>query len=290
MSLILQDVGYSYAGTAQGPPVPALRAVTLRVGSQESLAILGPSGAGRTTLLLHLNGLLKPTSGRVLLDDADINARGTNLVTVRRQIGLLMQNPDDQLFGITIRDDVAFGPRQQGLSRAVIDQRVEEALRNVGMPLAQWGDVSPFALSGGQRRRVAIAGILAMHPRVLALDDPLAGLDPLGRTDLCATLRQVQRAYTLSLIVATKDVLSALLVADRFVVLEQGQVTLDTDRAGILAAMPRLAALGLELPAHERVVLSLRERGWALPEVFDDADAAIAAIAAAYGARRKAGV
>jgi energy-coupling factor transport system ATP-binding protein len=267
----LQDVVYRYPVT---PPAiersPALDGVSLAIAEGTATALLGSAGSGRSTLLAMLNGLLKPTSGRVLVDGADIATRGTNAALLRRQIGLLMQNADDQLFGATVAEDVAFGPRQLDLAPAEITGRVREALYNVGLSLAEFGDRSPFSLSGGQRRRVAIAGILAMRPRLLALDEPQAGLDPEGKGHLLEMLGSLRQRYGLTLLLATKDLAGALAVADRFVALDAGRVVLDGDRETLVEALPRLATLGLELPTVSQVLLGLRAAGWPVPSLVDD--------------------
>jgi len=282
----LHDVVYRYEGIglADGRP-PALDGVTMSVGEGSVVALLGSSGSGRSTLLALLNGLLKPSSGRVLIDGLDVAARETNAAALRRQVGLLMQNADDQLFGATVAEDVAFGPNQLGLTTQEVASRVREALYSVELPLA---DVGTLSLSGGQRRRVAIAGILAMRPRLLVLDEPLAGLDPEGKVALLEMLRALRQRYSLTIIMATKDVASALAVAEAFVVLHQGRIVLDGDRASLVDSLPRLAELGLELPTQSRVLLALRARGWHVPPIAESLDAAAEAIALAAPRYREA--
>ena len=289
MLVALHDVVYRYEGIglADGRP-PALDGVTMSVGEGSVVALLGSSGSGRSTLLALLNGLLKPSSGRVLIDGLDVAARETNAAALRRQVGLLMQNADDQLFGATVAEDVAFGPNQLGLTTQEVASRVREALYSVELPLADVGARSPFSLSGGQRRRVAIAGILAMRPRLLVLDEPLAGLDPEGKVALLEMLRALRQRYSLTIIMATKDVASALAIAEAFVVLHQGRIVLDGDRASLVNSLPRLAELGLELPTQSRVLLALRARGWHVPPIAESLDAAAEAIALAAPRYREA--
>ncbi|GAC1395730.1 MAG: energy-coupling factor ABC transporter ATP-binding protein [Chloroflexota bacterium] len=279
MLIELRDVAYQYAPPPHGSArPPALAGVSMGVAGGSAVALLGSSGSGRSTLLALVNGLLKPSAGHVLVEGVDVAAGGTDTALLRRRVGLLMQNADDQLFGATVLTDVGFGPTQMSVPAAEIQERVREALESVGLAPDAFGARSPFSLSGGQRRRVAIAGILAMRPLVLALDEPLAGLDPEGKQHLLEMLADLRRQRGLTILMATKDVAAALRFADHFVVLHEGRVVLDGGRPELVAGLPRLADLGLELPTQSTVLLALRERGWAVPPLADDLDQATRSI------------
>ena len=188
MQLILEHVTHTYQ---PGSPFQsrAIEDVNLEVHEGEFLALIGHTGSGKSTLAQHFNGLLKPTSGRVLLDGRDIHEKGYDKKEVRRNIGLVFQYPEHQLFDETVEKDVGFGPRNLGLSPEEVKERVQEALLKVGMRYEDVAEKSPFELSGGQMRRVALAGVIAMRPKVLVLDEPIAGLDPLGREELMGMAR-----------------------------------------------------------------------------------------------------
>jgi cobalt/nickel transport system ATP-binding protein len=218
----------------------ALRRVDLRVEPGERVALLGPNGAGKTTLILHLNGILLPAAGEVRV--AGLPVAKAHLREVRRRVGVVFQDPDDQLFMPTVRDDVAFGPANLGLRGAELDRRVHDALAAVGM--ADAADRPPHHLSFGQRRRVAVATVLAMDPDVLVLDEPTSNLDPAARRDLADILRSLPVAA----VIATHDLPYALELCPRTVVLDDGVVVADGPTADILADADLLAAHRLELP------------------------------------------
>lgn len=224
----------------------ALRGVDLTVATGERVAVLGPNGAGKTTLVLHLNGVLTPTAGRVTVDGLD-TADKASLREIRRRVGLVFQDPDDQLFCPTVRQDVAFGPANLGLDPDEVDARVRDALDAVGMGAAV--DRAPHHLSVGERRRVAVATVLAMRPTTLVLDEPSANLDPASRTELAAVLADLD----LTLVVVTHDLPYALELCPRAVVLDGGRVVEDDATPVLLADAERLAAHRLSLPAGLRL-------------------------------------
>ena len=216
---------------------PALDGLTLHVGEGERVAVLGPNGAGKTTLMLHLNGLLQGT-GRVVIGGVELTRR--TAPEVRRRVGLVFQDPDDQLFMPTVGEDVAFGPRNLGID---VEPAVEGALAAVGM--TGFEHLPPHALSLGQRRRVAVATVLAMQPEVLVLDEPSANLDPRSRRELLAVLDAIER----TLIVVTHDLPFAAQTCERAVILSAGRIVADGSCRDILADSELLAAYDLELPA-----------------------------------------
>ena len=234
-SLDVQGLAYAYPDGHQ-----ALFGVDLTVARGERVAVLGPNGAGKTTLVLHLNGILAGGVGTVRV--AGLPVQKETLPEVRRMVGLVFQDPDDQLFLPTVRDDVAFGPANLGLRGAELDARVERALDRVGM--AGFADRPPHHLSFGQRRRVAVATVLSMHPEILVLDEPSSNLDPAGRRELA----EVLQALPVTLLMVTHDLPYALQLCPRSVVLDGGVVVADGRTAALLADPGLLAAHRLELP------------------------------------------
>ena len=234
-ALEVRGLAYSYPDGHQ-----ALRRVDLTVAPGERIALLGPNGAGKTTLILHLNGILQASSGEVRVGGLPV-AKG-NLKEIRRRVGVVFQDPDDQLFMPTVRDDVAFGPANLGLGGEALAQRIHDALTAVGMTDA--ADRPPHHLSFGQRRRVAVATVLAMDPQILVLDEPTSNLDPAARRDLADILD----ALPVTAIIATHDLPYALELCPRTVVLNDGVVVADGPTVDVLTDAPLLAANRLELP------------------------------------------
>ena len=234
--LDLRGVAYAYPGGHQ-----ALFGVDLHVHRGERVALLGPNGAGKTTLVLHLNGILKPGRGSVTISGLPV--AGEDLLEVRRRVGIVFQDPDDQLFMPNVHDDVAFGPANLGLRGAELDARVSEALDAVGV--GDLADRAPHHLSFGQRRRVAIATVLAMHPEVLVLDEPSSNLDPTSRRELAEILRGLE----VTILMVTHDLPYAVELCERAVVLSEGAVVADGPTREVLADTSFMARHRLELPA-----------------------------------------
>ncbi|MBA2530457.1 MAG: ABC transporter ATP-binding protein [Euzebyales bacterium] len=218
----------------------ALHGIDLRVDHGQRVALLGANGAGKTTLALHLNGIHRPAAGTVSISGMDVVE--ANLAEVRRRVGLVFQDPDDQLFMPSVGEDVSFGPANLGLRGEELDRRVTETLEAVGA--ADLADRAPHHLSGGERRRVAIATVLAMHPDILVLDEPTSGLDPAGRRELVTVLQSL----TMTQLVITHDLPFALELCERAVIISSGQVAADGPTADLLSDEPLLQAHRLELP------------------------------------------
>jgi cobalt/nickel transport system ATP-binding protein len=233
--LDVRGVAYAYPGGHQ-----ALFGVDLHVHPGERVALLGPNGAGKTTLVLHLNGILTPGAGSVTVSGLAVT--GANLLEVRRRVGIVFQDPDDQLFMPTVRDDVAFGPANLGLRGAELDERVVEALSAVGV--ADLAERAPHHLSFGQRRRVAIATVLAMRPEILVLDEPSSNLDPASRRELAAILRSLD----VTVLMVTHDLPYAVELCERSIVLSEGTVVADGATREVLADATFMARHRLELP------------------------------------------
>lgn len=256
----------------------ALRGVTLSIDAGSFLGLLGPTGSGKSTLIQHFNALLRPTSGTVRVGGVDLSQPRADVRTVRRQVGLVFQYPEHQLFEETVFDDVAYGPRNLGLATPEVQDRVRDALRLVGVDPDAFGRRSPFSLSGGEMRRVAIAGVLAMQPQVLVLDEPAAGLDPQGKQEILGQIRTLHRERGLTVILITHSMDEAAQLVDRIVVMNRGQVAMDGPVRGIFRRADELASLGLGVPAITDLMLRLRRRGVAVrPDVLslEEARAAI---------------
>ena len=226
----------------------------------EFLGIIGHTGSGKSTLIQHLNGLLKPTSGRILLQGRDIWADPKKIRDVRFQVGLVFQYPEYQLFEETVYKDIAFGPKNMGLDEADIDRRVRDAAAFVGLTEAML-DKSPFELSGGQKRRVAIAGVIAMEPKVLVLDEPTAGLDPRGRDDILARIQDYHRAKNASVVLVSHSMEEIARDVDRIVVLSDSHVFMEGTPRQVFARADELEQVGLDIPQVTKVALALRRRG-----------------------------
>lgn len=277
MQLQFEQVTHTYQA---GSPFQstAIRDVSLTLGSGELTALIGHTGSGKSTLAQHMNALLAPTSGRVLLDGKDINQKGVSKKETRQRIGLVFQYAETQLFEETVAKDVAFGPKNLGLSQAEIDARVKEALHRVGLP-EEIAEKSPFELSGGQMRRAAIAGVIAMRPEMLVLDEPAAGLDPMGREDMLALVKSFHQAGT-SIVMISHSMDDVARLAQRIIVMDQGQVALDGPAEEVFQDADRLNQMDLDVPQVCKLSLRLREEGFDFPLCYrmEDAEKALAAL------------
>lgn len=241
----------------------ALKSVNLKIDDGAFVGLIGQTGSGKSTLIQHFNGLLKPSSGQVLLDGKDINADKTRLRDVRRHVGLVFQYPEHQLFEVSVAKDVAFGPGNLGLSKSEIDDRVRESLAVVGISEDLF-DVSPFDLSGGQRRRVAIAGVLAMRPKVLVLDEPTAGLDPESRSALLKNIKAMHDKLSIAIILVSHSMDEIAEYADDVIVMAGGAITARGTPAEIFARED-LTGIGLDVPQMCEVVKRLNANGFNIP-------------------------
>lgn len=247
----------------------ALIDVTFELQSGEFLGVIGHTGSGKSTLAQHMNGLLVPNSGTVLVDGVDISAKTRESHDARRTVGLVFQYPEYQLFEETVKKDIAFGPKNLGLDENEIEQRVCSAAKSVGLA-PEVLDRSPFDLSGGQKRRVAIAGVLAMEPDYIVLDEPAAGLDPQGRRDMEKLLQNlhVEQKRTLVMISHSMDDVARL--CDRLLVMEHGRIALIGTPVEVFRQSETLSRIGLDLPEGEKLAGKLRKAGFQIPEgTFD---------------------
>ena len=261
MLIQVENLSYTYS---PGTPLArtALRGINLEIGAGERVGISGPSGSGKSTLVQHVAGLLEPTSGRVLLDSAAAHSRTNEARAQRGRLGLAFQQPEDQIFEQTVLREVAFGPRNLGLDAEQIDGRVRWALEMVGLNPADMGERVPFTLSGGEMRRVALAGILATRPEVLILDEPTAGLDPRGRRDLLRRVGAWQAETGLTLIVVSHNLDELAQLVDRMVLLEDGQVAADGSVREVLGDGRLLRSVGLDVPQPVALLEALQAAGW----------------------------
>ncbi len=242
--------------------VTAISDISFKIDDGEFVGLIGATGSGKSTLIQHLNGLLKPSSGTVLVDGVDIWSKGVSLKQVRRKIGLAFQYPEQQVFEETVYEDIAFGPRNLGYSQTEIEARVETACRLVGLD-TELLSRSPFELSGGQVRRVAIAGILAIQPKVLILDEPTAGLDPRGRTEILDNIKQLhETGMTVILVSHNMDAVARL--CERVMVLEKGKLVFDGSAREVFAQREFLESKQLKPPEVTILMEKLRQRGWAV--------------------------
>ena len=240
----------------------ALDNVNLVIEDGEFLALIGHTGSGKSTLIQHLNGLLEPTSGRILVDDIDITNKEAKLTEIRKKIGLVFQYPEYQLFEETIEKDIAFGPNNLGLSSEEVSRRVKKSMEMVGLDYETYKDVSPFDLSGGQKRRVAIAGVIAMEPKVLILDEPTAGLDPKGRDDILEQIKLLHEKYKMTIVLVSHSMEDVGKLAQRIVVMNKGKVELLGKPSEVFKEVETLEKIGLAVPQVKYLMRVLRERGF----------------------------
>ena len=245
----------------------ALDQVSFSVDRGEFIGIIGHTGSGKSTLMQHLNGLLKPTSGKVILDGKDIWSDKAVTRQARFRVGLVFQYPEYQLFEETVYRDIAFGPKNMGLSADEIDRRVREAAGFVGLTEEQL-QVSPFDLSGGQKRRVAIAGVIAMEPEVLILDEPTAGLDPVGREDILSNIQAYRKAKNATIMMVSHSMSDVARLTERLLVMNGSKLAMDGTPEQVFARAQELLDMGLDSPPVTRVVLRLRELGLDVNPVF----------------------
>ena len=245
----------------------ALDNISFSVEPGEFIGIIGHTGSGKSTLMQQLNGLLKPTSGQVLLDGVDIWSDKKLTRQARFRVGLVFQYPEYQLFEETVYRDIAFGPKNMGLSEQEIDRRVREAAGFVGLTPEQL-DVSPFDLSGGQKRRVAIAGVIAMEPEVLILDEPTAGLDPVGRSEILGNIEAYRRARNATIMMVSHSMEDVARLTDRLLVMNGSRLAMDGTPAEVFTHAEELVSMGLNIPQVTQVFLRLQKLGLDVANVY----------------------
>ena len=267
----------------------ALDDVSFRVEEGDFVGIIGSTGSGKSTLISHFNGLNRPTSGRILIDGKDMWEQGADLRAFRFQVGLVMQYPEYQLFEETCAKDIAYGPRNMGLDEAEIDRRVKEAAAFVGLS-DELLQKSPFELSGGQKRRVAIAGVMAMHPRVLVLDEPAAGLDPEGRDTILSQIRDYHEKTGISVLLVSHSMEDIAKYANRVLVMSHAKLAMYDTVEKVFGHAQELLELGLSVPQVTQIFLKLRQMGLDIPTDVYTMPYAVKTIQKALAARQAKGV
>jgi energy-coupling factor transport system ATP-binding protein len=279
MSIILDKINYIYSeGTAYR--IQALKNINLQIGDGEFIGIIGHTGSGKSTLMQLMNGLLRATEGHIYVDGEDIYDSDYDMKKLRSKVGLVFQYPDHQLFETTNFEDVCFGPKNQGLDRKEVELRAFEALRSVGFPEELYYQ-PPFDLSGGQKRRVAIAGVLAMKPDVLILDEPTAGLDPAGRDEILGLVSQMHRELGITVLLVSHSMEDVAEYVDRIIVMNQGEVLYDAPPRDVFSHYRELEAVGLAAPQVTYLVNELAARGLSVDIGATTAKEAAGAILAA---------
>ena len=277
MAPILEIKNLSHLYSAGTPfEHKALDGVSFSVERGEFIGIIGHTGSGKSTLMQHMNGLLKPTSGQILLDGEDIRKDKKTVRQARFRVGLVFQYPEYQLFEETVYKDIAFGPKNMGLKADEVDRRVREAAGFVGLTEGQL-KVSPFDLSGGQKRRVAIAGVIAMEPEVLILDEPTAGLDPVGREEILENIQSYRRAKNATVMMVSHSMSDVARLTDRLLVMNGSRLAMDGTPDEVFRRASELVDMGLDIPEVTRVFLRLKEMGLPVEPVYS-IDQAVAAL------------
>ncbi|MBP3657118.1 MAG: energy-coupling factor transporter ATPase [Clostridia bacterium] len=265
MSIVIEKLNYVYM--AGGPyETHALRDVNLTIEDGEFVGLIGHTGSGKSTLVQHLNGLLMPTSGRILVDGMDLADKDTDRRAVRQRVGLVFQYPENQLFEETVEKDIAFGPKNLGLGEEEIARRVRDAMRRVALDYDTLHERSVFELSGGQMRRVAIAGVLAMEPQVLVLDEPCAGLDPRGREEILSLIRGLHSECGTTIVMVSHSMDDVASLAERVIVMNKGGVFMDGAPREVFSRGEELRAIGLDVPQAVQLAQKLRDRGFDVPQ------------------------
>ena len=261
MSIKIENLTHIYM--QNGPfEKKALDNVNIEIEDGEFVALIGHTGSGKSTLIQHMNGILKATDGHIFVDDVDITEKNVKLTDIRKKVGLVFQYSEYQLFEESIEKDIAFGPRNLGLSEEEINKRVIKAMNMVGLNYEAFKDKSPFDLSGGQKRRVAIAGVIAMEPKVLILDEPTAGLDPKGRDDILSQIKKLHDDFGMTIILVSHSIEDVAKIAEKVIVMDKGKVALKGKPEEVFKEVEKLEEIGLAVPQVTYLMKALKERGF----------------------------
>lgn len=262
MSIVVKNLTYIYD---EGMPFEnkALDNISFEIKDRDFVGLIGHTGSGKSTLIQHLNGLIKPSSGDIYVNDFKITDPNLNLTEVRKRVGIVFQYPEYQLFEETVEKDIAFGPSNLGLSDEEISVRVRESMEAVGLNYEEYKDKSPFDLSGGQKRRVAIAGVIAMNPELLILDEPTAGLDPGGRDEIFDLIRRLHEERNMTIILSSHSMDDMAKIAKNIIVMNHGKIEfMGTPREVFNEHAPRLKEIGLDIPQVLELAIKLRDKGF----------------------------
>ncbi|ENK0839090.1 energy-coupling factor transporter ATPase [Clostridium sporogenes] len=265
MSIKIENLTHVYM---EGTPFEkkAIDNINITIEDGEFVALIGHTGSGKSTLIQHINGLLKPKSGNIIIDNVNIADKGVKLSSIRKKVGLVFQYPEYQLFEETIEKDIAFGPINLGLNQEEILNRVKRAMNIVGLDYEVYKDKSPFELSGGQKRRVAIAGVVAMEPKILILDEPTAGLDPKARDDIYSKIQALRKEYNMTIILVSHSMEDVAKFADKILVMHKGKCVLQGKPCEVFKEVDALESIGLAAPEVTYLVQKLRKKGFNLPD------------------------
>ena len=282
MSIKTKNLTHIYM---QGSPFEqtAIKDINLEIHDGEFVGLIGHTGSGKSTLIQHFNGLLSPTSGTVFVDGVDIFDKLADIKEIRQRVGMVFQYPEHQLFEETVFEDIAFGPKNLGLQEAEVRSRVREALEIVGLPYDEIKDKSPFELSGGQRRRVAIAGVLAMRPQTLILDEPTAGLDPKGKNEILSQIKTLHEKYNTTIILVSHSMEDIAKLADRIIVMDHGSIALSGTPREVFTQARLLEDIGLDVPQITKLMLRLKERKLPVTNKIFTVDQAVAELKKVLG-------
>lgn len=278
MSIILENINYVYMAKTPYEKT-AIKNITIEIKHGEFVGIIGHTGSGKSTLLQHLNGLLKPTTGMVSVDGQDINLKGEAAQRAKRSVGMVFQYPEHQLFEETVYDDIAFGPRNIGIDEDEVDRRVKKAMDFVGLDYDQFAKRTPFQLSGGQMRRVAIAGVIALEPAYLILDEPSAGLDPRGRDEIFGQIIKMHQSTGITVVLVSHNMEDVARMANRLIVMNGGEISLDGSPLEIFRDhQGALKEAGVDVPPLTILMNKFHLRGLAVDHTVVAMDAAVESI------------
>lgn len=285
MSIILQNVNYVYMAKTPYEKT-AIKNINLEIKDGEFIGIIGHTGSGKSTLLQHLNGLLKPTTGMVSVNGQDINLKGAAAQNAKRSVGMVFQYPEYQLFEETVYDDIAFGPRNIGIEENEVDRRVKRVMDMVGLGYEQFATRTPFQLSGGQMRRVAIAGVIALEPAYLILDEPSAGLDPRGRDEIFGQIIKMYKNTGITVVLVSHNMEDVARMANRLIVMKDGEISLDGSPVEIFSDFQaELQAAGVNVPPLTKLMNEFNQHGLAVDHTVVAMDAAVDSILTAVRGR-----
>ncbi|MBR6751283.1 MAG: energy-coupling factor transporter ATPase [Clostridia bacterium] len=277
MSIEIKNLSFVY-GAKSAYEKRALEDVSFTIKDGETLGIIGTTGSGKSTLIQHLNALIRVTNGSIVIDDIDLSQKRINLQLLRSKIGMLFQYPEYQLFEDTVEADVAFGPKNFGYKKEDIDYMVRQAIELVGLDYYEVKDKSPFELSGGQKRRVAIAGIIASRPSILVLDEPTAGLDPIGKREILDLVKRLKDSFVKTIIMISHNMDEIAEYCDHVIVLHEGKLIYDTTPEELFSDKEKLVGTGLSLPHTVNIARLLSEKGVEINESCLDVDSLVNAI------------